>query len=175
VGFSTVLRNPNSALEILDLSDNRINNHVMTSFADALANNNLLRELNLDLMNVSYDGYAAFNNTLCNESRILSTYNSNHSLEKLQYTDQALPDNLKSLLKINRENSNSQAARIKIIKTHFSGSDINTQMFTCMELNVLLNATAWMGRDGGSDVNGDLLFAFLRSMPLLCNTKSKSK
>jgi hypothetical protein len=112
---------------------------------------------------------------LCNESRILSTYNSNHSLEKLQYTDQALPDNLKSLLKINRENSNSQAARIKIIKTHFSGSDINTQMFTRMQLNVLLNATAWMGRDGGSDVNGDLLFAFLRSMTLLCDTKSKSK
>ncbi len=55
-GFSTVLRNPNSALEILDLSDNRINDHVMTSFADASANNNMLRELNLDLENVSYDG-----------------------------------------------------------------------------------------------------------------------
>jgi Leucine-rich repeat (LRR) protein len=33
VGFSTVLRNPNSALEILDLGGNRINDHVMTSFA----------------------------------------------------------------------------------------------------------------------------------------------
>jgi hypothetical protein len=56
VGFSAVLRNPNSALEKLDLRGNRINDHVMTSFADALANNNMVRELNLDLENVSYDG-----------------------------------------------------------------------------------------------------------------------
>jgi hypothetical protein len=78
-------------------------------------------------------------------------------------------------LRINRENSNSQVARIKIIKIHFSGSDINTQIFARMEVNVLPTVIAWMGRDGGSDVNGDLLFAFLRSMPLLCDTKSVSK
>ena len=177
VGFSTVLRNPNSALEILDLRGNLINDHVMTSFADALANNNLLRELNLDLENVSYDGYAAFNNILCNNASILSTYHSNHSLEKLCHTinESSLPEDLRSLLRINREKSNSQAARIKIIKTHFSGSDINTQIFARMEVHVLPTVIAWMGRDGGSDGNGDLLFAFLRSMPLLCDTKSKSK
>ena len=177
VGFSTVLRNPNSALEILDLSGNHINDHVMTSFADVLANNNMLRELNLDLENVSYDGYAAFNNILCNNASILSTYHSNHSLEKLCHTinESSLPEDLRSLLRINREKSNSQAARIKIIKTHFSGSNINTQIFARMEVHVLPTVIAWMGRGGGSDVNGDLLFAFLRSMPLLCDTKSKSK
>ena len=77
VGFSTVLRNPNSALEKLDLRGNLINDHVMTSFADALANNNLLRELNLDLENVSYDGYTAFNNILCSARvffTIISTF-----------------------------------------------------------------------------------------------------
>jgi len=177
VGFSTVLRNPNSALEKLNLRGNRIIDHVMTSFADALANNNLLRELNLDLENVSCDGYAAFNNILCNNASILRTYQSNHSFEKLCRTDDesSLPKNLRSLLRINRENSNNQAARIKIIKTHFSGSNINTQIFARMEVNVLPTVIAWMGRDGRSDGNGDLLFAFLWSMPLLCDTKSKSK
>jgi hypothetical protein len=70
VGFSTVLRNPNSSLEKLDLRGNHINDHVMTPFADALANNNMLREL----------GYAAFSNILCNNASILSTFHSNHSL-----------------------------------------------------------------------------------------------
>jgi len=149
----------------------------MTSFADALANNNLLRELNLEFENVSYDGYAAFNNILCNETSILSTYHSNHSLKELCRTSNAssLPENLRSLLRFNKENSYSQAARIKIIRTHFSGSNINTQIFARMEVHVLPTVIAWMGRDGGCDGNGDLLFAFLRSMPLLCDTKSVSK
>ena len=167
VGFSTVLRNPNSSLEKLDLRGNRINDHVMTSFADALANNNMLREL----------GYASFSNIFCNNASILSTFHSNHSLEKLSWTnhERYLPEKLMSLLRINRKNSNNQAARIKIIKTHFSGSNINTQIFARMEVNVLPTVIAWMGRDGGSDGNGDLLFAFLWSMPLLCNMKSRSK
>ena len=71
VGFSTVLRNPNSALEILDLGGNCIDDHVMTSFADVLANNNMLRELNLEFEIVRYDGYAAFNNILCSDASIL--------------------------------------------------------------------------------------------------------
>ncbi len=49
VGFSAVLRNPNTVLEKLDLRFNHINDHVITTFADALANNNMLRELNLHL------------------------------------------------------------------------------------------------------------------------------
>ena len=139
VGFSTVLRNPNSALEILDLSDNHINDHVMTSFAEVLANNNMLRELNLFVEIVSYDGYASFSNIFCNNASILSTFHSNHSLEKLSWTnhERYLPEKLMSLLRINKENSNNQAARIKIIKTHFSGSNINTQIFARMEVNVL--------------------------------------
>ena len=49
---------------------------------------------------------------------------------------------------------------------------MNTQIFTDMELNVIPIAIGWMGRDGGS--NG-FLFALLRSMPSLCDTKSKRK
>jgi hypothetical protein len=55
----TVVCNPNTALEILSLRFNVINDHVMTSFADALVNNIMLRELYLHLENISYDSYAA--------------------------------------------------------------------------------------------------------------------
>ncbi len=142
------------------------------SFADALANNTKLRELKCDsFYHVTSDGYAAFTSLLCNTLSIQSTYRSNHTLERLSDHEWRLPEDLRSLLRINRENSNSDTARIKIIRTHFSGSNINTQIFTGMELNVIPTAIAWMGRDGG---NG-LLFAFLMRMPLLCTTKSKCK
>ncbi len=91
-----------------------------TRIADALVNNNMLRDLILHLENLenSYD-YTAFTHTLCNNASILSTYQSNHSLVKLSYNVRPLLENLISLLRINRENSTSQAARIKIIKYMF--------------------------------------------------------
>jgi hypothetical protein len=119
------------------------------------------------------NGYAAFPHILCNSSSILSTFSSNHSLERLCSicNERTLPEDLRSLLRINKDNSNSQAARTKIIRTHFRGISINTQIFSDVELHVLPTAISWMGRDDGSDV----LFAFIRSMPQLCETKSKRK
>ena len=69
----------------------------------------------------------------------------------------------------------SDAARLKIMNAHFSGSDIKTSVFTDMKLNVLPIAIAWMGQDGKSEGISGVLFAFLRSRPLLCNTKSNRK
>ena len=116
---------------------------------------------------------AAFTRILNDTSSILNTYNSNHVVMELCHEDECymFPTQLSSLLRINKENSSSQAARIKIIKAHFSGGDINTQVFNHMELNVHPIAIAWMG---GSKTN-DLLFAFLRSMPSVCDTKRMIK
>jgi hypothetical protein len=122
-----------------------INDEVMHSFADALANNNKLRELNVgditDVDDIAYnnitlDGYAAMTNILCNTSSILNTFNSNHTLVALcyEYDESLLP--LKSLLQINRENSVCASARLKIINTHFSGSEINILPFVVMNLSV---------------------------------------
>ena len=120
----------------------------------------------------SNDSGDAFSRMLCNTSSILGTYNSNQTLEKLcrEDFDSALPANIMSLLRFNRESSKSQAARNKIINTHFSGTGMNTQVFTDMKLNVIPIAIGWMVREGGS--NG-ILFSLLRSMPSLCDTKSK--
>ena len=106
------------------------------------------------------DSYEPMANILCNNSSILNTFNSNHTLEIVcdKWNDSLLP--LKSLLQINRENSVKAAARLKIIKKHFSGSEINMQPFMEMNLNVRPHAIAWMAKDMH-------LYELLRAMPSL--------
>ena len=113
-------------------------------------------------INITSDGYGAMTYMLCDTSSILNTFNSNHTLEELCHKSFArpLPNDLLSLFKINRESSVSQAARIKIIKTHFSGSEINMQPFMEMNLSVRPHAIAWMAKDLH-------LYELLRAMPSL--------
>jgi hypothetical protein len=181
--FSAVLRNPNSLLEKLDLTPHaQIHSakDVAISFANALTNNKRMRKLRIRCGitdgYISKEIYTAITRTVCNSSSIQGTYNSNHILSEFSLEGNGprwpLPIDLASALQINGENRVSQAARLKIIRTHFSGSNINTTPFTVMELKVLPNAISWMGRECGMS---DLLFAFVRSMPLLCDTKSRYK
>jgi hypothetical protein len=172
--LATILRNPSSGLEILDLTNNSINDDIMSTFAMALANNTKLKQLDISgrsMRGVTSIGYAAISRMLCDTSTILSTFNSNHTLE---YIGWVYREDIKSLLTINREYSVSQAARIKIINSHFSGSDINTQVFSDMKLNIRPTAMSWMGRDNGSNGGMNLMFQFLRREPL-CDAKSTSK
>jgi hypothetical protein len=60
-------------------------------------------------------------------------------------------------------------------RAHFSGITTKISIFTDMKSNVIPIAIAWFGQDGGSDGISNVFFAFLRSMPLLCNTNSNSK
>jgi hypothetical protein len=168
--FSAVLRNPNTLLEKLILALQGNNADIAVSFADALTNNKRLRKLRLDCR---IENFAPFTRIVCNSSSIMSTYNSNHILSELShYLSTPQPIDLASALQINRDYSVSHAARLKIIKTHFSGSNINTTPFAVMELKVLPTAISWMGQDCGIS---NLLFAFVRSMPLLCDTKNRCK
>jgi len=177
--FSPVLRNPESALEIIDLSKNSINDELVYSFSNALASNTKLKEFNVrGTFSITSNGFAAFTHLLCNNTSILTTYQSNHILEEVWKKsaddddddddvngedDQlkiTLPEDLMNLLQLNKENSVNEAARLKIINTHFSGSEINMQPFMDMTLSVRPYAIAWMGRD-------DNLYRFLRAMPSL--------
>ena len=159
--LSSVLRNPSSALEKLDLRANSVNDHVMVSFADAMANNSKLTEciFHRDICHVTSIGYVAFTHILCNNSSILSTYRSNHTLGKLCYREE-FPEDVTFLLKFNQECTESQAARLKIIMAHFSGCKINMQPFMDMDLCVRPHAIAWMGKGGN-------LYDFLRAAPSL--------
>jgi hypothetical protein len=173
--FANVLLNPNSALKELVLTGNAINDDIMSAFASALTNNNQLRTLNFGIYGGNFGqitsiGYAAFSRMLCDTSTILNTYNSNHTLTQagLKHTD------ICPLLSINQKHSIRQAARIKIIRSHFSGSIINTQVFNEMKLSVLPTAIAWMCRNNGSHGGRNLMYEFLRKEPLVCDMKRMS-
>jgi hypothetical protein len=166
--LSTVLSNPNSSLEVLNLEENYYVDEAMHSFADNLSGNKMLKELRVTGIPSYNDvrAYEALIHTLCNTSSILRTFNSNHTLERIfdkGNLDKLLYSNdLVCLLRLNRENSKSQAARLKIIKTHFSGSKVNDQPFNIdrMKLYVRPHAIAWMAKD-------EHLYQFLRAMPWL--------
>jgi hypothetical protein len=137
------------ALEMLGM--HAVNNGLIDSCVVLLTDNHKLKKLRIFNRNndrqVRNVYMAAFTRILNDTFSILNTYNSNHVVEELCHEDEyyMLPTHLSSLLRINKENSSNQAARIKIIKAHFSGGDINTQVFNHMELNVHPIAIAWMG------------------------------
>jgi len=172
--FTNLLLNPNSALKELVLTGNTINDDIISAFALALTNNTKLKKLMFNgyTSRVTSVGYAAISRLLCDTSSILNTFNSNHTLESIGFV---LREDFSALHRINRNNSIRQAARIKILNSHFSGSDINTQVFTDMKLNILPTAMSWMGHDNGSNVGMNLMFEFLRREPSICDTKSKRK
>ena len=187
--IAPVLRSPQSALEKLELTFNILTDHVVVSLANALTQNNKLKELLVCGVraDVTTEGHAAFANILCNNASILNTYHSNHTLQKVDFcvlfTSYAgygrarlwLPHDLQSLLQLNRENDESQAAWLKIIMTHFCGVNIDVQPFIDMELNVLPLAIAWIGRYDKSNGISDILFTLVRHVPFLFDLESKSK
>jgi hypothetical protein len=168
VAFSNVLQNPNSALEMLDLSGNNISDQTLASFAQALTSNKRLRELVIGFKTHSRynefkisDGYTAFCILLCNKLSIMDTYQSNHVLEKFFYLCGPTEyDELMYLLDLNAENSEKKAARLKIIMTHFNGPEICMQPFIDMDLSTRPQAIAWMVRDKRG-------YQLLRAMPSL--------
>jgi hypothetical protein len=176
--FAAVLRNPNSSLEKLDLSPIEISDQAMMFFAGSLTNNITLTDLILDHdpdeqgRHIKPVGCAAFIRMLCGDSSILSTYHSNHTLERLccAHREDSLPEDLLSLLQINRDNNLSQAARMKILM--LSGEDL-APFFLCMKINALPYAIAWMARDDNSEIddrslNGmSLMFLLFHTMPTL--------
>ncbi len=120
---------------------------------------------------------AFFSHILCNTSSIMNTYNSNHTLTKLTLTKlycREFPREALRDLTFLRENSNHQTAHIKIIRTQFSGNNINTQIFVNLELTVLSSAFALIGQDVRSNEISKRIFSF-RSMPSVCETNSKCK
>ena len=176
-------------LEKLKLGDNNMDDAAVLSLLSVLLRHTTtLKTLDLSGNAITDDGLIALtnalSNNLCDSSSILSTYHSNHTLEEVCINsvyrhginsleiltqESFLPVNLRSLLYFNRENNKNRVARIKIIKAHFSGIDINLKPFADMETNVLPHAIAWMARDDTVDCDADgmsVMYQFLSTMPL---------
>ena len=146
-GIATLLESPASQsppLEKLSLCYNPINHDALVLFSGALANNNTMSNLLLYNDPEWSTFWREFSRLLCNGTSIMDTYRSNHTLEKI-VNHRKQPKDLAVYLEINREYSASDAARQKIITTHFSnGMDVD--ILIDMELAVLPHAIAWMGR-----------------------------
>ena len=164
--FVAVLASSHTALKMLDLRDNCIGDATLTSVANSLASNKMLKELKLYPHRINW---APAMSMLCNTASIMDTYNSNHTLEVLGAKDRYLSKEVVSLLQTNRENDKRQAARLKIIKTHFSNGyivqpfvDANNSTILAQEINCILHyALAWMGQDG-LDMH---YYNFIRGVP----------
>ena len=162
--FVAVLESPNTSLEKLDLGDNDVDDATRTLFMNSLANNKKLKEL-LFFIFFHSDDWEPPLSVLCDTTSIMSTYNSNHILEVLGDEDD-WPEEFESLLQINKEYTPSQAARLKIIKTHFK-EGFSTHPFVDIDLNVLPHAMAWMGRDGRAGEDDGHYFSFIESISSL--------
>ena len=106
----------------------------------------------------------------------MDTYHSNHTLQRLREDDYdgELPEDLRSLLRMNRENSKRAAARLKIIENHFQ-EGFTVHPFVDMEWKVQPHAIAWMGKDGRTNEVNVHLYGFLRSMPSLFDVDHQNK
>ena len=98
----------------------------------------------------------------------MSTFPSNHTLRILYSYSRSLNwEHVQSLLRLNRGNSKSETARLKIIETHFLGpKGCAVQPFVDIELAVLPHTIAWMCRHSVSGGVDEYFFEFL------CNTRA---
>ena len=84
--------------------------------------------------------------------------------------DIELPEDIRSLLVMNREYSKRQAARQKIIKTHFSCSHVNILSFVDMESKIKPFVPTWMAQNCVMNANMtsgngfSLLYQFVQNM-----------
>lgn len=182
VGWDTIsnhLKSPDCILEELYLGtieDGEAD--VLKGVVGALAYNKTLKGLYFnsnmdDGHDVTTEVHHALFNVLCNASSIMGTYNSNHTLQGMRYGSiqfSRYSDDITFCLGLNKNNNRTDAARKKIIKTHFTG-DVVVKPFLGMKTEVLPHVLAWMGK-GSTNVEEDseneefaLLYRFVRETP----------
>ena len=110
-------------------------------------------------------GWTALSHVLCDKSSIDVTYSSNHTLQKLDDGlggIDHLPNDLVSLLDMNRNNTKAETARQKILEYHLLRDGVNVEAFVDMDVKVLPLAMAWIGRDR---TGFQVLFRLLQNAP----------
>ena len=173
--LATILEAPNSNLEVLDMSQNNVNDEPVASFASALANNHTLHTLYLDNnRSITAFGLQAFSNVLCDTTSINSTYLSNHTLYYLgdEFYENAI---IGPLLDMNERDDKKEVAVIKILQNH---SDFDMQPFFEWEFKVLPLVLSWLERASVFEMPEDFepnieprklstIYQFVRGMPVL--------
>ena len=139
--LAALLENPNSNLERLRLRSNSVGDKGAFIFANALATNRKLRDLDLDSNGITADGWSSFSKILCDTSSITNTFLSNHTLESLGYGPGSglgtgvIPGHIRDSLALNRSSEDKKQVAIKKIFIHHNHFDM--QPFFELDLKVL--------------------------------------
>ena len=190
--LSGYLRNPNLALEDLNVDENNHSDDTMIAFTSVLAQNKTLTSISLggtwddetdeQTGLITDRGWEAVSSLLCNKSSILDTYNSNHTLQHVgDYYSDEVGEKLCPYLDMNENKDKAEVARQKILQTHFSSSDDDMQEVLDMELEIIPTAVAWIGRPIhigwiGKNVSGlSTMFNLLRRLPDLFDSNAQKK
>ena len=178
--LSVYLRNHNSTLKKIIVHDTDMNDESLMVLLNALVNNTTLKALvahpNDSIRDIGWQALADF---LCDETSLSSIYTSNHTLQQFYagfyYDDDGPKDHLVSLLKLNENDNKQEVARQKLIRYYFSNDDggiVKVEEFVDVELEVLPQAIAWVGKD---DIGHSLLYKLFQTMPTLFDTDRKAK
>ena len=121
--LATLLEDPNSNVEQLQLFDNRIFNKGAIAIANSLTNNTKLKQLYFGRNPFDQIVEDVFVKILCNTASINETYSSNHKVEhiSLPYEESG---QLKSLLTLNKEGMNESRVAIRKILLHHPNIDM---------------------------------------------------
>ncbi|EJK45466.1 hypothetical protein THAOC_35917 [Thalassiosira oceanica] len=151
VFFHLVLENPKSKMTGIDISRCGIKDETINSLASALRRNCTLEEFQFfrgedDEIDVTEEGWDYITTVLCNETSIMETYLSNHTLIMIETFD-PLPADLTELLDFNRKFPRT-VARLKVLDVHFGPEfDMNAiRPFLTMDMKLLPQVINWIGK-----------------------------
>jgi Ran GTPase-activating protein (RanGAP) involved in mRNA processing and transport len=178
-GWSTLadvlLPTSSSRLEMLSLglygceytADSRINDGVLISFANRLQINTTLKVLKFGgFAKFTKTGWESLKSTLCNESNVNSTYNSNHTLIDFQCGHRLInvPYDVRKLLLANRDEGKHAVSRRKILDCHFPVAESSIQIFSSVPATVLPNVFSWIGYKRSYRDELSLMYSLVRHM-----------
>ncbi len=164
-GFSKCLRNANSALTRLSLESCNLDDVGARVIILTLVGNSSLKKLNLNSNRAITDMiWKDLGCLICNTTSIGSIYSSNHTFQKLCINHLARPEDVVSLLTMNRNKDKSEVALQKILKYFISDGGDKASAFAQMPEKMMPFVLEWIGRT----VSGfSLMYSVVRGNPTL--------
>ncbi|KAL9183265.1 hypothetical protein ACHAXT_005052 [Thalassiosira profunda] len=164
--FFAAIESSCEGLEEIHLVANTIDDSVVHSLVNGLANKNRLRRMNLMHMgHLTAWGWSEIASLVCNKASAESILDSNHTIVAI--SNERVFEKLEALLRMNVNENKVEVARQKILRYHFSDGERNMDELLGMDTSVLPLAMAWMGRDHHGMT---VLFQFAKAMPTLLAT-----
>jgi hypothetical protein len=141
-----------------------------------VANNRTLTTLHIGGDKITDRSWAALSHALCDESSIENTYSSNHTLHTLEKFDDfraEIPDDLSSLLHLNKNLDKASVRRQKILIRHFHRAARGVVVKGIPKINGLRRSTLpsaleWIGRDV---LGFSVMYNVVRGIPALFESK----